>query len=120
MKYQLVIHRGFDNDGLPEKWDYEFLKRIPHANDELKTFAISGGEYRAHCGLWYESGDTAYIEPVATLPEHRNKGLAKAVVYEACNRAKALGAKRAIVLSDNEFYFRIGFRLSSEVFDWEI
>ena len=120
LKYQLVIHREFDNDGIPEKWDYEFLKRIPHANDELKTFAISGGEYRAHCGLWYESGDTAYIEPVATLPEHRNKGLAKAVVYEACLRAKALGAKRAIVLSDNEFYFRIGFRPSSEVYSWRI
>ncbi len=118
-QYQLVIHRGFDNDGTPEKWDAELLKRIPHANDALKTFAIANREYCAHCGLWYTTGDTAYVEPVATVPEHRKRGLAKAVVYEACSRAHALGAKRAIVLSDQAFYFRIGFTHSSEVYDWE-
>lgn len=117
-QYQLVIHRGFDTDGTPERWDAELLKRIPHANDALKTFAIANREYCAHCGLWYTTGDTAYVEPVATVPEHRKRGLAKAVVYEACSRAHALGAKRAIVLSDQAFYFRIGFTLSSEVYDW--
>lgn len=65
-QYQLVIHRGFDNDGTPEKWDAELLKRIPHANDALKTFAIANREYCAHCGLWYTTGDTAYVEPFAT------------------------------------------------------
>lgn len=118
-QYQLVIHKGFDNDGIPEKWDDEFLKRIPHANEELKTFAIANNEYCAHCGLWYTTGDTAYVEPVATVPGHRKQGLAKATIYEACTRANALGAKRAIVVSDLEFYFRIGFTLSSEVYAWK-
>lgn len=118
-QYQLVIHRGFDNEGIPDKWDDEILKRIPHADEDLKTFAISNGGYCAHCGLWYTTGGTAYVEPVATVPEHRRRGLAKAVVYEACSRAKARGAKRATVISDQEFYFRIGFTLSSEVYDWE-
>lgn len=118
-QYQLVIHRGFDNEGIPEKWEDEVLKRIPHVNEDLKTFAITDTEYCAHCGLWYSTGNTAYVEPVATVPEHRKQGLAKAVIYEACTRAKALGAKRAIVVSDQEFYFRIGFKLSSEVYDWE-
>lgn len=118
-QYQLVIHKGFDNEGIPEKWKDDLLNHIPHANKDLKTFAIANTEYCAHCGLWYTTGDTAYVEPVATVPEHRKKGLAKAVVYEACTRANALGAKRAIVISDQEFYFRIGFTLSSEVYDWE-
>ena len=118
-QYQLVIHKGFDNEGIPERWDDEFLKRIPHVNEDLKTFAIANNEYCAHCGLWYSTGNTAYVEPVATVPEHRKQGLAKAVVYEACTRANAFGAKRAIVISDQEFYFRIGFILSSEVYDWE-
>ena len=117
-QYQLVIHRGFENDGIPEKWEDAFLKRIPHGNEDLKTFAIAHNEYCAHCGLWYTTGDTAYVEPVATVPEHRKQGLAKAAVYEACTRAKALGAKRAIVLSDQEFYYRIGFTLSSEAYAW--
>ena len=118
-QYQLVIHKGFGNEGIPERWDDEFLKCIPHVNEDLKTFAIANNEYCAHCGLWYSTGNTAYVEPVATVPEHRKQGLAKAVVYEACTRANAFGAKRAIVISDQEFYFRIGFILSSEVYDWE-
>ena len=117
-QYQLVIHKGFDNEGIPEKWDNELLKRIPHVNEDLKTFAITQNEYCAHCGLWYSTGGTAYVEPVVTVSEHRKQGLAKAVIYESCSRAKALGAKRAVVVSDQEFYFRIGFTLSSEVYDW--
>ncbi len=77
-QYRLVIHRGFENDGIPEKWEDAFLKRIPHGNEDLKTFAIAHNEYCAHCGLWYTTGDTAYVEPVATVPEHRKQGLAKA------------------------------------------
>ena len=121
-QYQLVIHKGFDNEGIPEKWEDELLKHLkylPHVNEDLKTYAIINNELCAHCGLWYSTGDTAYVEPVVTVPEHRKQGLAKAVIYEACTRANALGAKRATVVSDQEFYFRIGFKLSSEVYDWE-
>ena len=117
-QYQLVIHKGFDNEGIPERWDDEFLKRIPHVNEDLKAFAITNNEYCAHCGLWYSTGSTAYVEPVATVPEHRKQGLAKAVVYEACARANVFGAKRAVVISDQDFYFRLGFTRSSEVYDW--
>ena len=115
-QYQLVIHKGFDNEGIPEPWDDEVLERGVHP--PIRTFAIAEGEYCAHCGLWYTEGETAYVEPVATIPEHRKKGLAKAVVYEACRRAKHLGAERATVLSDQDFYYRIGFRCSSEVYCW--
>ncbi|MBR4290605.1 MAG: GNAT family N-acetyltransferase [Oscillospiraceae bacterium] len=118
-QYQLVIHRGFDHTDIPEKWPDEIPALTPNENADLKVFALQGGEYCAHCGLWYTEGDIAYVEPVITVPQHRKQGLAKAVVYEACNRAKKLGAKRAIVLSDQEFYARIGFEASSGVFCWE-
>lgn len=117
-QYQLVIHKGFNNEGIPPKWDDKLLKRIPNVNENLRTFAIANNEYCSHCGLWYIAGDTAYIEPVVTVPGHRKQGLAKAVVYEACARAKVLGAKRAIVVSEQNFYFQIGFTLSSKVYDW--
>lgn len=116
-QYQLMIHKGFDNEGIPEPWPAEVLARGVHP--PIRTFAIAGDEYCAHCGSWYTEGDTAYVEPVATVPEHRKKGLAKAAIYEACNRARKLGAVRATVLSDQEFYYRIGFTLSSEVYRWE-
>ena len=118
-QYQLVIHKGFDNEGIPEKWSDEVLALTPKENPDLKLFAIAEDAYCAHCGLWYTEGDTAYVEPVVTVPQHRGQGLAKAVVYEACNRVRKLGARRATVLSDQEFYYRIGFECSSEVYCWE-
>lgn len=44
------------------------------------------------------------------MPSYRGKGVAKAVIYEALNRARSLGAKKAYVLSDMPFYEKLGFR----------
>ncbi len=118
-QYQLVLYSGFNHEGIPERWDDEVFARGVNVKEQLKTFAISKDRYCAHCGLWYTQGAVAYVEPVATVPEHRRKGLARAVIYEACKRAKNLGAKRATVLSDQKFYYRIGFKCSSEVYCWE-
>ncbi len=118
-QYQLVIHKGFNNEGIPDKWADEVFVRGINQDMRLKTFAILKDEYCSHCGLWYTEGDSAYVEPVVTIPEHRKKGLGRAVIYEACKRAKNLGAKRATVLSDQEFYYKIGFKCSSEVYCWE-
>ncbi len=116
-QWRLVIHRGFDNDGLPQKHNEETTKaeKLLQRKEYIKTFAIKDGEYVAHCGVWYRGGETAYIEPVATIPEHRGKGLGRAVVYEALKRAKKQGAKRAIVLSEQNFYYRIGMEKSSGI-----
>lgn len=119
-QWRLVIHHGFENEGIPKKHDKEIVKAEKYLeNDEyIKVFTVKDGEYVSHCGIWYDNGETAYIEPVVTIPEYRNKGLAKAVVYEAMKRAKAKGAKRAIVLSDLEFYWHIGMTKSSEIITW--
>ncbi|MBQ5515061.1 MAG: GNAT family N-acetyltransferase [Oscillospiraceae bacterium] len=44
------------------------------------------------------------------MPAYRGRGAAKALLYEALNRARALGAKRAYVISDQVFYEKLGFR----------
>lgn len=119
-QWELVIYHGFDHEGIPEESSEEVTEARKHREipEYIKVFAIKNGEYTAHCGVWYDDGDTAYIEPVVTVPEHRGKGLGKAVVYEAISRAKERGAKRAIVLSDQDFYLHIGMRKSSEVATW--
>lgn len=116
----LVLYHGFGHEGIPEESTDEEKEAKKHLeiSEYIKVFAIKNGEYASHCGVWYNGGETAYIEPVATVPEHRGKGLGKAVVYEAINRAKQRGAKRAIVLSDQEFYKHLGMTKSSEVTTW--
>ena len=119
-QWQLVTYRGFGHEGTPPKQSKEVAEAQKHLEiaEYIKVFIIRGGEYVAHCGVWYDGGDTAYIEPVVTVPEHRGKGLGKAVVYEAVNRAKKRGAKRAIVLSDQKFYIHLGMTRSSEIGTW--
>ena len=119
-QWRLVIYHGFDHEGIPQEPSEEVAKAEKHLeiSEYIKTFVIKDEEYVAHCGVWYNGGNTAYIEPVVTVPEHRGKGLGKAVVYEAINRAKGQGAKRAIVLSDQEFYIHLGMTKSSEVGTW--
>lgn len=117
--YQSVIHKGFEDEGEPVKGAQHYFMSSPHFNSELKVFAFDHLEYTAHCGIWYTEGETAYIEPVVTIPRCRQQGLAKAVVYESLNRSRELGAKRAIVLSSQPFYYQLGFTESSAFYLWE-
>ena len=68
-------------------------------------------EFVSYCGLWYnKSTDYVYVEPVCTIPQYRKKGIAKCILTETLKRAYDLGAKKAYVISDMEFYKRLGFK----------
>ena len=111
-KYKAVIHKGFGDEGEPPKGltEADFHKQ-PHRNRQLSVFIVApDGEYAAHCGTWHSPDtDICYVEPVVTTPEYRGQGLGKAVVYESINRCIEMGAKKAIVISDQPFYYNIGF-----------
>ena len=83
-----------------------------HCNPDLGVAAAAPtGEFVSFCCLWYMAGtDYAYVEPVCTIPSFRGRGAARAVIGEALNRARALGAKKAYVISDMAFYERLGFQ----------
>jgi predicted N-acetyltransferase YhbS len=68
---------------------------------------------------WDEHNRIAMLEPVGTVPEHRRKGLARAVVLEAIRRVAALGVEKVFVGSDQEFYLSLGFELKYARHDWE-
>ena len=116
--FQWLLWQGFDHgtDKAAFEKDGDIIIEIPvfrkHFDPTLSIAAKNGGgEYVSYCCLWYSGKtDYAYVEPVCTVPRHRGKGLAKAVVYEALNRARSLGAKKAYVLSDMPFYEKLGFR----------
>lgn len=76
-QYQLVIHKGFDNEGIPDKWEDEFLKRIPHANEDLKTFAITNNEYCAHCGLCTQRATPPMLNLLQPSPSTESKAWQK-------------------------------------------
>ena len=128
-KYALMwlFWRGFDHGNDKEEFerteDLESEMRLrKHYISSLSVAAYTKeDEPVAYCSLWYDNQtDYAYLEPVCTVPEHRHKGLAKAIIYEALNRVKELGAKKVYVLSDQEFYKKIGMKFEKHfTFYWK-
>lgn len=111
---QWMFWQGFDHG--EDRAAFEQSEKVPprarmHFRRELNLAAIGpDGEYAAYCCLWmHNDTDYAYVEPVCTIPKHRGKGLAKALLSEAMARAAALGAKKAYVISDMPFYEKLGF-----------
>ena len=97
------------------------LLSAPHLNARLHVIAQNEcSEYVSYCGLWYDqTTDYVYVEPVCTIPQYRKKGIAKCILTEALKRAYDLGAKKAYVISDIEFYKRLGFKQHSHyTFYW--
>lgn len=124
-KYQLVLWKGFDHGDSIEEFEESFQddRQIPiHLNSNFCLAVVNDkDEYVAHCTCWYDKNtDYVYVEPVCTIPECRKKGLGKAIVCEALNRCREAGAKKAYVISDQEFYKNIGFKDNSHYTFWWI
>ena len=112
--HQALWH-GFDHKE-PIIFSEETLsdrKRITSSPQFKKSYtfvAIHNDRYVAYAGIWYQIGTkTALIEPVATVPEHRKKGLARALIYHAIAAAQKDGATDIFVGSNRPFYLNMGF-----------
>ncbi len=94
--------RGFHPDEPDENyqgWEwYHDIQRCPLYRRDLDLVAATGDIIAAFATFWFDDVTrTVYIEPVATVPEHQRKGLARAVITEGLQRVQRLGAVRAFV-----------------------
>jgi mycothiol synthase len=95
--------RGFhpdEPDEAYEGWEwYRNIQRCPLYRRDLDLVAVApGGEIASFCTVWYDDVTrSACVEPVATVPEHLRRGLARALLGEGLRRAQRLGATRAFV-----------------------
>ena len=125
LAYQTVIWKGFDHEGDQAELEKMLYNKMtpPHREPNLCLAVVDGtGEFAAHCTCWYDKRtDYAYVEPVCTIPKYRGMGLGKAVVLEALNRCRNLGAKEAFVISEQDFYKKLGFEAHSHyTFYWKL
>lgn len=109
-----LCYQGFGNGNDKEEFLKQYKKPTgmrPHFNPYLCIVVKnSQGELMATASTWYDSRtDYAYVEPVCVIPSCRKMGLGKVAVLTAINHARELGAKIAIVNSDQEYYKRLGF-----------
>jgi len=115
-QYNRVMWRGFNHEGEADHDEKTIAGRkqmlsSPMIIPELVVAVRApDGNYASHCGMWYHPGDNyCYVEPVVADPDYRKMGLGKAVVLEAIRRCGVLGARQAVVGSDQQFYYNIGF-----------
>ena len=110
--------RMFDEEGQSE--DPELVRqllqldrRLAAAMEVRHLAAIVDGQVASFTGLYLEDG-VAQIEDVATLREHRGRGLARAVVLAAALEARRAGAELVFLMADaddwpQQLYKRLGF-----------
>ena len=109
-----LFWQGFDHGDDREAFERS-RDHVPHVRRHFnKALCLSAadpsGEPVSHCSLWFhQDTDYAYVEPVCTIPGYRGKGIAAALLSETFSSAKALGAKKAYVISDLPFYEKLGF-----------
>ena len=123
VKRTLTFAKAFGNYGTEHEvlpHCYVELQKCPIYRKDLDVYIIGpDGEYVSFCLIWYDKKNKiGILEPVGTNPKYRKMGLAKAVVYEAINRAKKEVAERVYVGDGQQFYLSIGFRKSHRHTIW--
>jgi mycothiol synthase len=95
--------RGFHPDKPEEEYEgwewYQNIQTCPLYRRDLDLVVVSSsGEIASFCTFWFDDVTrTVYIEPVATVPGHLRRGLARAAITEGLRRSQKLGATRAFV-----------------------
>jgi GNAT superfamily N-acetyltransferase len=114
VKLDRCLHRGFNHEGEPPADGPEGRKKMqsaPHYRKDLCLVAVApNGDFVSFAGLWFDEGNrVGYVEPVATDPDYRRRGLGRACVLEGIRRCGELGATVAYVGTDIAFYLSLGF-----------
>lgn len=113
-KINRCLWRGFNHEGeIPEDElnSAPVAQHAPNFRKDHTMVAVNhSGDYVSYAGIWHvPENRLAYVEPVATDPDHRRLGLGRACVLESLRRVRAAGAEVAWVGSDQPFYAAIGF-----------
>ena len=113
-KINRCLWRGFNHEGEISAEDLDARAVAQHApnfrKDHTMVAVAPNGDYVSYAGIWHvPENRLAYVEPVATDPEHRKLGLGRACVLETLRRVQAAGAEVAWVGSDQPFYAAMGF-----------
>ncbi|WP_422485699.1 GNAT family N-acetyltransferase [Gudongella sp. DL1XJH-153] len=128
-QYYRVLWKGFNHE-LNGEGEFEFTKenemsgnlqmKRDNVDQDLKIAIVApDGSFVSYCGMWYDKkSDFAVIEPVATDPDYRRKGLGQAAVLEGIRLVGELGAKKVLVGSSQQFYYSIGMRPFSTASEW--
>lgn len=100
-KMNRVLHRGFDHPGEPPEEGIEGRRKMQSGPNYRKDLAViveaPNGDFVSFCGMWFDPVNRfGYVEPVATDPDYRRRGLGRAAVLDGIRRCGELGANSGL------------------------
>ncbi|MCL4246958.1 MAG: GNAT family N-acetyltransferase [Anaerolineae bacterium] len=111
-----VVNAGFGSSMNTPSMYRSFATGSPSFEHDLNLVAeAADGTFVAHVGLTHDAANCrGIVEPVCTHPDHRRKGLARALIVEGLHRLRARGATDVYVDSGgaeaaNALYDEVGF-----------
>jgi predicted N-acetyltransferase YhbS len=111
-----ALWRGFDHGddvdySVQHLEERRHMTSSPNFKKQYTFVAIKDNTYVAYAGIWYmPKTKTALVEPVATVPDHRKRGLARACIYHGIKAVQKDGAIDIFVGSNRHVYLNMGFR----------
>jgi mycothiol synthase len=115
-KFAELLNKAFNRTFHKAQDISNFRSRAPSYREDLDLFAVAvDGSLAANVGVIYVPEVHAGLyEPVCTHPDHRQKGLARALMWEGMHRLRKLGATEATVDTGamdpaNRLYDSVGF-----------
>jgi ribosomal protein S18 acetylase RimI-like enzyme len=120
-----VVNAAFDNQcNTPERC--RSWLRAPTNRRDLNLVAVApDGTFASFAIAWLDAANCiGMFEPVGTHPNHRRRGLARAVLCDGLRRLRALGARMAYVgcgtgAAVNGLYESVGFTDYDEEHHWQ-
>lgn len=102
-----------------------FIRLAPSFRPDLELVAVApDGTFAAYVGIPYDEANRRGIfEPVCTHPDHRRRGLAKALMLEGLHRLRALNTVDVTVdtgdmIPANALYDSLGFTEAYKGYTW--
>lgn len=121
-----LLNAAFGRDFHTAAEYQNFTRRAPCFRPDLDLVAVAAdGALAAYVGIPLDEANRRGIfEPVCTHPDHRQKGLAQALMQEGLLRLRALGAVDATVdtgdmLPANRLYESLGFGEAYRGWTWQ-
>jgi mycothiol synthase len=122
-----LLNAAFSRPNFHQPQEYHnFMTQLPMFLNELNLVMVApDGSFAAHAALNFDSANRfAIFEPVCTHPDHRQRGLAKALMMEGLRRVRRLGARIVEVSTGdadaaNALYDSIGFTEYYKAYAWK-
>lgn len=119
-----LVEEAFKDITYSDHKEHLLVKRLRKSDafiDQLSLLAEGGGIILGHIMFTRiviknekNEHQSLALAPVSVLPAYQGQGLGSSLIKEGLDLAKNLGFKSVVVLGDNKYYSRFGFKPASK------